>query len=142
MMEYLSSDETKALFGFSLEYQYNQGSAAVYEALSTDFMKRDCVERLEEVLKSIPVLVYNGQNDLIVTSSGTMRWVNKLKYDGIEKFQKKDFEVWKLNDKVVGYFKYEGNLELAMVNNAGHLVPMDQPAVALDLVKKFVSHHL
>jgi carboxypeptidase C (cathepsin A) len=45
---------------------------------------------------------------------------------------------WKLNDKVVGYKKKVGNLELRTVNNAGHLVPMDQGEVALSMVDEFV----
>lgn len=36
------------------------------------------------------------------------------------------FSVWKTNDRTSGYFKQAGFLELKTVNNAGHLVPMDQ----------------
>lgn len=39
------------------------------------------------------------------------------------------------------YKKSAGNLELRIVNKAGHLVPMDQPEAALDLVKSFVEAH-
>ena len=38
------------------------------------------------------------------------------------------FKTWKVNDKVAGYYKAAGWLELRTVNNAGHLVPMEQPA--------------
>ena len=33
---------------------------------------------------------------------------------------------WKVGDKVVGFNKTVGLLELKTVNDAGHLVPMDQ----------------
>jgi len=46
---------------------------------------------------------------------------------------------WKLNNKVVGYKKKVGNLELRTVNNAGHMIPMDQGEVALSMVNDFVS---
>lgn len=49
------------------------------------------------------------------------------------------FSVWKVNDKTVGYRKQVGLYELRTVNNAGHLVPMDQGPAARQLVKDFVS---
>jgi hypothetical protein len=36
------------------------------------------------------------------------------------------FSTWKTGTKTSGYFKTVGFLELRTVNNAGHLVPMDQ----------------
>lgn len=38
---------------------------------------------------------------------------------------------WKVNNKVAGYMKRVGKLELRTLNNAGHLVPMDQGENAL-----------
>ena len=49
------------------------------------------------------------------------------------------FETWKLGNDVAGYRKLVGKLELKTVNNAGHLVPMDQGAAALQLLKDFVA---
>ena len=49
------------------------------------------------------------------------------------------FSVWKTAGKTSGYTKSAGYLELKTVNNAGHLVPMDQGAAALNLVKTFVN---
>jgi carboxypeptidase C (cathepsin A) len=46
---------------------------------------------------------------------------------------------WKINKKVVGYLKKAGSLQLRNINNAGHLVPMDQGEVALALVNDFVK---
>ncbi len=53
------------------------------------------------------------------------------------------FSVWKVNNKTVGYRKKVGHYELRTVNNAGHLVPMDQGPAARQLVKDFVegNHH-
>lgn len=46
---------------------------------------------------------------------------------------------WKINKKVVGYHKKVGSLWLRNINNAGHLVPMDQGEVALALVNDFIK---
>ena len=72
--------------------------------MSTDFMQRDCVGRLENVLKAkLPVLVYNGQNDLIVPTPATYRLVNSLKFDSADEFNGKDFDIWKVGDVYAGY---------------------------------------
>ena len=49
------------------------------------------------------------------------------------------FSVWKVDGKTAGYRKSAGLYELRTVNNAGHLVPMDQGPAARQLVKDFVS---
>jgi len=62
----LNLAETKALFGFSAEWVYKISNGddvtegPVTKALKSDFMKRDCVGRVENVLKSLPFLIYNG----------------------------------------------------------------------------------
>ncbi len=60
MFDYLNSIETKTLFGFNTNIEFNLGNDDVYNALSIDFMKSDCVARVEYVLTKIPVLIYNG----------------------------------------------------------------------------------
>jgi len=39
----------------------------------------------------------------------------------------------------VGHYKTYGNLTQVVVYDAGHLVPMDQPESASDMLKKFLS---
>jgi len=39
------------------------------------------VKRVEYLLaEGMPVLIYNGQDDLIVQTTGTMKWVDKINY--------------------------------------------------------------
>lgn len=49
-----------------------------------DFMKR-YVHLVEELLRrGTNVLIYNGQNDLIVETPGTFKWVDKVHFDQAE----------------------------------------------------------
>ncbi len=69
-------------------------------------MKRDCVKRLENVLEAkLPVLIYNGQNDLIVPTPATLRTVNSLNWSSGNDFNSKDFEIWMVNGKYSGQNK-------------------------------------
>lgn len=111
----------------------------VYEKLYTDFMKNE-INIVEELLyRGVPVLIYNGQDDLIVQSPGTMKWVDRIHFAEAEEFRKKLFTPWKINNKVVGAMKSAGLLEFRIVNNAGHLVPMDRPVEALEMASSFVD---
>lgn len=65
-------------------------------------MQSDCVARVEYVLTKIPVLIYNGQNDLIVPNPATSRWVYALNYANSAEYRKADFTPWFLDKKVVG----------------------------------------
>jgi carboxypeptidase C (cathepsin A) len=115
------------LYGLNTGIIYDSGADDVYNNLYDDFMKNE-VSRVEYLLsKNVPVLVYNGQDDLIVQSAGTMKWVDKLRYANIEEFKSSLFTAWKINGKIVGSIKSAGLLEFRIVNNAGHLVPMDCP---------------
>ncbi len=59
---------------------YDSQAEDVYNNLFTDFMKTE-VDRVSYLLsKGIPVLVYNGQDDLIVQTPGTMKWLERLFY--------------------------------------------------------------
>lgn len=66
------------LYKFNPEIVYDSQSEDVYTNLNEDFMKPE-VYRVEVLLaKNIPILVYNGQDDLIVQNPGTMKWVDRL----------------------------------------------------------------
>jgi len=46
------------------------------------------------------------------------------------------------NGTVVGYNKSAGNLEFKTINKAGHMVPMDQPQSAWQMVTDFITRVL
>lgn len=99
----MNAAETKTILGFIPEYDYSLASPEVFEAFSDDFMKSDCVLTVESILKTIPVIIYNGQNDMIVPNPGTLRWVYNLNYEDSSDFKKKDFEPWIIDNTIVGY---------------------------------------
>lgn len=138
---YFNLPEIKKKYGILDSATYSLGSDKVYQALYKDFMQ-PVTDKVDFLLQNkIPVLVYNGQDDLIVTSPGTMTWVEKLDYAKNNDFNK-DFTVWKSKDgkKVFGYMKSGGLLQMRIVRDAGHLVPMDQPEAALNMISDFINN--
>jgi hypothetical protein len=85
--EYLSQPNIKSLWSLNHDIHYGSQAANVYEAMYEDFMK-PYVHLVEDLLhRKVHVLVYNGQNDLIVETPGTFRWVELLHHADSEKFR-------------------------------------------------------
>lgn len=77
---FLESPDNKKLFGLNPEVEFGTQSGNVYEGLYEDFM-RQYVFLVESLLEAnVNVIIYNGQNDLIVETPGTFKWVERLHY--------------------------------------------------------------
>ncbi len=85
--EYLGNYDTQTLFSLRRDIIFNAQKAHVYEAMYLDFMQQ-YVHLVEELLsRKCKVLVYNGQNDLIVETPGTFKWAERVHYDKAEEFR-------------------------------------------------------
>jgi hypothetical protein len=63
---FLGSPDNKKRFALNPDIKYGAQAGNVYEGLYDDFM-RQYVRLVEELLEAkVPVMIYNGQNDLIV----------------------------------------------------------------------------
>lgn len=63
---FLGQPDVKALFGLNKDIDFGSQSDKVYEAMYKDFMM-PYTYLVEDLLsRKVHVLVYNGQNDLIV----------------------------------------------------------------------------
>lgn len=75
-------EDTDIISRFKLDpsIQYASQAGNVYEHLYEDFMM-EYTNLVEQLLSwNVNVLVYNGQNDLIVETPGTFSWVERLRY--------------------------------------------------------------
>ncbi|XP_037544740.1 retinoid-inducible serine carboxypeptidase [Nematolebias whitei] len=110
----------------------------VFSNMAGDFMK-PVVEVVEQLLTAgVNVTVYNGQLDLIVDTMGQEMWVNRLKWAGLPSFSKLRWTP--LDDPaspgVTGaFFKTYKNFSFYWILRAGHMIPSDQGAMALQMLK-------
>lgn len=66
-----------------------------------------------------------------------------LEWSGSDDFRKAKREFWKVSTgsgppEMAGYLKHAKNLTYAVVLQAGHLAPQDQPVHMQDLITRFV----
>jgi len=118
--------------------------------LKADWM-RGVVDMLVPLMESddVKVLVYSGQNDIILGPPGTENFLDSLEWKGADSYATTDKEIWTIdsdseqskNDPIAGYVKrVEGyGFTYAVVRGAGHMVPGDQPERAYDLITQFVD---
>lgn len=66
--------------------------------------------------------------------AATYNFVNKLRWEGLTDWQRTSKQLWRRADKTVGTVKDAGNLTLAVIYEAGHMVPTDQPESSMQLV--------
>ena len=89
--------------------------------------------------QGVQVLVYNGKDDYICNYLGSKAWTESMEWPGKSDFSKKNLTNWVYNGANVGEFKTVANLTLLVIDNAGHMVPMNQPEISLAMVRNFIN---
>jgi len=105
------------------------------------------VDELVTLMENYKVLVYSGQNDVILGPPLTEQVVDALNWTGKADYAAAKKVVWRRSatgtgsqlPDVAGYVRQAGNFTYAVVRGAGHMVPGDQPERALDLLNHFIS---
>jgi len=90
----------------------------------------------------INTLIYAGDVDYICNWLGNMKWTQKLEWPHKADFNAASNDDYKLDGKTVAKLRTSNGFSFMQVFNAGHMVPMDQPEVALQMVKDFTTGHL
>lgn len=110
----------------------------VFSNMAGDFMK-PVVDIVDQLLDAgVNVTVYNGQLDLIVDTMGQEQWVKQLKWAGLTNFNQLKWTA--LDDPATpgvtgAFYKNYKNFSFYWILKAGHMIPSDQGAMALQMLK-------
>ncbi|KAJ1269667.1 hypothetical protein BS78_07G229000 [Paspalum vaginatum] len=121
------------------DVSWGEQSDLVFDAMAGDFMKPR-IEEVDQLLKrGVNVTIYNGQLDVICATKGTMDWVHKLKWDGLDKFLSSPRTPIYCNEEghqsgTQAFVKSYKNLNFYWILKAGHMVPIDNPCPALKML--------
>ena len=91
------------------------------------------------MLKYIPVLIYNGQDDANVNIIVAENWLANLDWPGQSGYLNAEKVPWNVNGTLAGFARSYSKLTQVTVLKAGHLVVHDQCANSRDLVYRFIS---
>ncbi|XP_022205819.2 venom serine carboxypeptidase-like [Nilaparvata lugens] len=136
LIKYIDSDVARRFIHVG-DKTFNLVNIKVEQYLQNDFMKSVRPD-IEYLLSKYKVLIYNGQFDIIVAYPLTENFVRNLQWSGAAQFKAAERRPLLFGGEIAGYYKNVKNLYQVMVRNAGHMVPMDQPRNALNLITRFV----
>jgi carboxypeptidase C (cathepsin A) len=106
-------------------------------------LTEDWTENLETRIPSIlaagvRVVVYSGVDDLMCNYLGGENWTASMQWPGQSAFNDAAYTNWLVNKQAAGSIKSAQGLTFLKVFNAGHMVPLDQPAAALQLLNTVI----
>ena len=78
------------------------------------------------------MLIYNGNKDIVCNTPAALSMFPPTKTWSKRK-------AFRVNGQDSGFIQTDGNLTFVGLDNAGHLVPKDQPEEALLLLKLFIN---
>lgn len=129
----------KAALGVHPGVTWRACSSAVLELYLLDYIQsfESDVARLLDL--GVKVLLYEGDMDYGCNFIGNLMWVKSLDWKGREAFHAAPEVEFKVGERWGGSARIAGPLSFVRVYNAGHLVPKDQPEVALFLINRFIE---
>lgn len=130
--DWLNSEAVQSALG--VNKPWNSCNFTVNGGFGFDW-SRDFNQTIPPLLEAgMKVIIYAGDLDFVCNWLGNRAWVRALQWSGQSQFNAATVADWTLADGTVAGTKqtYEG-LTFLRVYDAGHMVPMDQPAAALEL---------
>ncbi|KAK9711335.1 hypothetical protein K7432_007901 [Basidiobolus ranarum] len=88
----------------------------------------------------IRVLIYAGDADFICNWYGNKAWTLDLDWSGKKQFNSAKDLPWNNGGHPAGEVRSFGNFTFLRVFGAGHMVPHDQPANALDMINRWLAN--
>ncbi|ESW04313.1 hypothetical protein PHAVU_011G084700 [Phaseolus vulgaris] len=138
----LNMQKVKSALGVMDDLKYELCSLEVRVAMMQDWMRN-----LEVVIPSlledgIKLLVYVGEEDLICNWLGNSRWVQAMEWSGQKAFGISPTGKFVVDGAEAGSLNSYGPLTFLKVHGAGHMVPMDQPKAALQMLTSWTGGKL
>ena len=142
--EYLNQKSTRKALGISPDFKkWETCNMNVHEKMMADWM-HNYENIIPEMLENgVRGMIYAGESDFICNWNGNLEWTRNMEWSGKEDFTKK-FSSPFVIDSESGWtggevIETDGRLSFVKVSQAGHMVPMDQPRVSRDMIKRFVN---
>lgn len=134
---YLNDEKVQKQLGVNKSWK--TCNMLVNMAFRGDWMK-NFQQQLPELLSdNIRVLVYAGDVDYICNWLGNKHWTLSLPYNGTSEFNKAEDKPYIVNGEKAGRLRTAQGFSFLQIYQAGHMVPMDKPEVAEQMLNQFIA---
>ncbi|KAG0706689.1 peptidase S10 serine carboxypeptidase [Suillus ampliporus] len=147
--KWLNVAEHKATLGVDSGFEFTSCNIPVnlkFNYLHGDGMKNGAALLPELIANGIRLLIYAGNTDLMCNFMGETQFVSDLDSMFHDEFLAAPTIPWLVNGSIVGEIRSAGsrgstagNVTLAVIFEAGHMSPYDQPAATLDMMTKWIN---
>jgi carboxypeptidase D len=124
--------------------RYQECTDPPYHALSW-MDGKGVVDDVVDVLNhesNVQLLFFNGIYDIVCNHVGNEKFLENLPWEHADKWKRSDRYAWvapsEREGMVSGYMKEHRNLKFLKVLDSGHMVPVDVPSQAADMMRTFI----
>ncbi|XP_027345769.1 serine carboxypeptidase-like isoform X3 [Abrus precatorius] len=139
--KFLNMKKVRSALGVGKE-NFVSCSKTVFHAMLQDWMRNLEVGIPDLLEDGIKFLMYAGEEDLICNWLGNSRWVHDMEWSGKKAFGASPPVKFVVDGVEAGSLNSHGPLSFLKVHGAGHMVPMDQPKAALQMLKSWMEGKL
>jgi len=136
--KWLNLESTKSSLGVDETHSHNWAACnfGINMKFHVDWMK-DFSHYVTDLLEAgFPALIYAGDVDFICNYLGNEAWTKNLEWSHKADFDASGSHEWMSG---AGYARTSNGLTFLQVVDGGHMVPSDQPEVALEMLKTYLS---
>lgn len=136
--KWLNTESTKAALNVDESHSHSWESCnfMINSKFHSDWMK-DFSGYVTDLLEAgFPALIYAGDVDFICNYLGNQAWTKELEWSHKADFNAAGSHDW---NSGAGMARTSNGLTFLQVVDGGHMVPSDQPVVALEMLKTFLA---
>mgnify|MGYP002803561713 FL=1 len=137
---FLNDEKTQSALG--VKKKWGSCNRIVNLAFQHDWMK-NYQNKLPDLLQAgLRVLIYAGDVDYICNWLGNKKWTLSMDWAHKSEFNSAEDKTYTVEGQAAGRVRSANGFHFMQVFQAGHMVPMDQPKVARQMLNDFIQGKL
>ena len=142
LSKYLAQPEVLKILGIPSFVHWESCSGKVHTDFMHDWMLQYALIIKPMLEDGVRGMIYAGMEDFICNWLGNWVWVEHSHWDGQANFNQAELKKWAspIDGSDAGEVKSYGPLSFVKIYEAGHMVPMDQPANGLKMITQFTRN--
>mmetsp|Transcript_4698 Transcript_4698/g.6656 ORF Transcript_4698/g.6656 Transcript_4698/m.6656 type:complete len:454 (-) Transcript_4698:236-1597(-) len=140
--DFFDEPHVRSALGVGRHLKWQSCNMTVNRMFSSDWMREFQWTIPDLLANGTKVLIYAGDVDFICNWIGNKEWTKALDWPGKAKFNEASDDDWKVDGKSAGKLRSHDGFSFLQIFDAGHMVPLDKPEVALQMVNEFMDGKL